>query len=77
MLVSAIVFAETGLLIGFFLPGDSLLLTAGVVLAKSDVANAILDCGWGKAPQAIEDGDGGLELVHRIERIIVPEEVET
>jgi membrane-associated protein len=29
-----IVFAETGLLIGFFLPGDSLLVTAGVVCAK-------------------------------------------
>jgi len=27
----AIVFAETGLLIGFFLPGDSLLVTAGVL----------------------------------------------
>ena len=25
-----IVFAETGLLIGFFLPGDSLLITAGL-----------------------------------------------
>lgn len=29
----AIVFAETGLLVGFFLPGDSLLVTAGVVCA--------------------------------------------
>lgn len=29
----AIVFAETGLLIGFFLPGDSLLVTAGVFAA--------------------------------------------
>jgi len=29
----AIVFTETGLLIGFFLPGDSLLITAGVVAA--------------------------------------------
>jgi membrane-associated protein len=29
----AIVFAETGLLIGFFLPGDSLLVTAGLVAA--------------------------------------------
>ena len=28
----AIVFAETGLLIGFFLPGDSLLVTAGVLV---------------------------------------------
>ena len=30
-LLFAIVFAETGLLIGFFLPGDSLLVTAGLV----------------------------------------------
>ncbi|MFN8543074.1 MAG: VTT domain-containing protein [Candidatus Binatia bacterium] len=29
----AIVFAETGLMVGFFLPGDSLLVTAGVVAA--------------------------------------------
>jgi membrane-associated protein len=29
----AIVFTETGLLIGFFLPGDSLLVTAGLVAA--------------------------------------------
>ncbi len=29
----AIIFAESGLLIGFFLPGDSLLLTAGVLSA--------------------------------------------
>ena len=29
----AIVFAETGLMIGFFLPGDSLLVTAGVFAA--------------------------------------------
>jgi membrane-associated protein len=29
----AIVFAETGLLIGFFLPGDSLLITAGLLAA--------------------------------------------
>ena len=30
----AIVFAETGLLAGFFLPGDSLLITAGLVAAE-------------------------------------------
>ena len=29
----AIVFAETGLLIGFFLPGDSLLVLAGLFAA--------------------------------------------
>src|SRR4051794_5016711 len=31
--ILAIIFAETGLLIGFFLPGDSLLFTAGLVAA--------------------------------------------
>ncbi len=31
--LAVIVFAETGLLIGFFLPGDSLLVTAGVLAA--------------------------------------------
>jgi hypothetical protein len=40
--------------------------------AKVSAANAILDRGWGKAAQAIENGgDGPLELIHRIERIIV------
>jgi membrane-associated protein len=32
-LLVAIVFTETGLLVGFFLPGDSLLITAGLVAA--------------------------------------------
>ena len=32
-----IVFAETGLLIGFFLPGDSLLLTAGLVASHGEL----------------------------------------
>lgn len=40
--------------------------------AKVSAANAILDRGWGKAPQAIANGeDGALELIHRIERVIV------
>jgi len=33
LLVCAIVFVETGLFVGFFLPGDSLLVTAGVFAA--------------------------------------------
>lgn len=41
--VWAILFAETGLLIGFFFPGDSLLFLAGV--AASPVADAILGPG--------------------------------
>ena len=31
--VTAIVFIETGLFVGFFLPGDSLLVTAGILAA--------------------------------------------
>lgn len=37
-----IVFAETGLLIGFFLPGDSLLVTAGLFAAKGDLDLSLL-----------------------------------
>lgn len=37
-----IVFSETGLLAGFFLPGDSLLVTAGVLCA----ADGVLNVGW-------------------------------
>jgi len=36
-----IVFAETGLMVGFFLPGDSLLVTAGLFAARGD-----LDIAW-------------------------------
>lgn len=37
-----IVFAETGLLVGFFLPGDSLLVTAGIFAANGDLSLALL-----------------------------------
>src|SRR5690349_1641827 len=37
----AIVFAETGLLVGFFLPGDSLLFTVGVVAGSGNL-NSVL-----------------------------------
>src|SRR6476646_629139 len=49
-----IVFAETGLLLGFFLPGDSLLITAGLLAASGElnlwgvmaavVAGGVLGC---------------------------------
>jgi membrane-associated protein len=35
LVLVAIVFAETGLLVGFFLPGDSLLVTAGIFAASN------------------------------------------
>ena len=39
---------------------------------RVSAANAILDRGWGKAPQAIEnDESGALELLNRIERVLV------
>ena len=40
--------------------------------ARVSAANAILDRGWGKAAQPLESSeDGALELIHRIERVIV------
>ncbi|MCC3268351.1 VTT domain-containing protein [Arthrobacter gengyunqii] len=37
LVVCGIVFAETGLLVGFFLPGDTLLFTAGLLVAAGTV----------------------------------------
>ena len=41
--------------------------------AKVTAANSLLDRGWGKPVQPVDgDGDGGaIELIHRIERVIV------
>lgn len=38
LLLSGIVFAETGLLVGLFLPGDSLLFTVGVVAGAGELS---------------------------------------
>ncbi|ADV66960.1 DedA family protein [Deinococcus maricopensis] len=35
--LGGVIFAETGLLLGFFLPGDSLLITAGIFAARGDL----------------------------------------
>ena len=35
-LIAAIIFAETGLMVGFFLPGDSLLVTAGIFCTSAN-----------------------------------------
>ncbi|WP_347111215.1 VTT domain-containing protein [Paenarthrobacter sp. S56] len=45
LLVCGIVFAETGLLVGFFLPGDSMLFTAGLLVATDTIKFNI----WGLA----------------------------
>jgi membrane-associated protein len=39
--VLVIIFAECGLLIGFFLPGDSLLFTLGLFVARDDVSQPL------------------------------------
>lgn len=38
----AIIFSETGLLVGFFLPGDSLLFTAGLLASRPEIPIDIL-----------------------------------
>jgi membrane-associated protein len=40
--LTAIIFAETGLLVGFFLPGDSLIVTAGLLAATTGAFNVWL-----------------------------------
>lgn len=50
--VTAIVFAESGLFVGFFLPGDSLLFSAGLVIAltgRPNLAVLIVCCFAGAA----------------------------
>ena len=39
LVIGVVIFIETGLLIGFFLPGDSLLFSAGLVVAARDDMN--------------------------------------
>jgi membrane-associated protein len=41
--ITAIVFAETGLFVGFFLPGDSLLFTAGALAAQGHFSIVLLN----------------------------------
>ena len=41
VVIAGIIFVETGLLLGFFLPGDSLLFSAGLVAAARDDINIV------------------------------------
>ena len=43
----AVIFSETGLLVGFFLPGDSLLVTAGIFCTSANpTGKPLLDIVW-------------------------------
>ena len=44
--LAAVLFAETGLLVGLFLPGDTLLFTAGLLTTTSTDSNVHLTLGW-------------------------------
>ncbi len=52
--ILAVVFAESGLLAGFFLPGDSLLFTAGLLASQGNLDLAVLLVG---CPAAAVAGD--------------------
>ncbi len=61
--IVAVIFAETGLLIGFFLPGDSLLITAGLFAARGDFKFATLILAL--IPAAIIGNATGYFIGHR------------
>jgi len=42
LIVGAIIFFETGILLGFFLPGDSILFSAGLVSAAHSKSNIVI-----------------------------------
>ncbi|HVO97956.1 MAG TPA: VTT domain-containing protein [Bryobacteraceae bacterium] len=55
--LAAVVFSETGLLVGLFLPGDSLLFTVGVVCGAGDL-NIVKICALLTAASIIGDQSG-------------------
>jgi membrane-associated protein len=63
MALIAIVFAETGLLIGFFLPGDSLLVTAGLFTVSGHLDSLLFHKKHLITTQAFYDRHGGITIV--------------
>ncbi|MEP6625548.1 MAG: VTT domain-containing protein [Acidimicrobiia bacterium] len=66
----AVVFAESGLLIGFFLPGDSLLFTAGLLAATTSLVAPLPLLVLGCTIAAIAGDQVGYGLGHRFGRRI-------
>ena len=72
LLVAAIVFAESGLLVGFFLPGDTLLVGAGIL-----AADGTFSVGWLIAAVVVAAvlGDNvGYSIGHRAGKRILQQE---
>lgn len=66
LLVMGVVFAETGLLVGFFLPGDSLLFTAGVLVATHVIGLPIWLFALGVFVAAVVGDQVGYLIGHRL-----------
>ncbi len=66
LLIALIIFSETGLMLGFFLPGDTLLLSAGVLAAggKLDIASVLIVV----AVAAVLGDNVGYHIGHRLGR---------
>ena len=64
--VWGIIFAESGLLIGFFLPGDSLLFTAGFIASQGFLNIWVLI--FGSFVCAVFGDNVGYSTVHRFGR---------
>lgn len=65
LVVMAIVFTETGLLVGFFLPGDSLLFTAGLLTASGAISMPVALMVLGAAVAAVAGDQVGYLLGRR------------
>ncbi len=63
LIVILIVFSETGLMVGFFLPGDSLLVIAGLFAARGDLN--IVSLGLSVIPAAIAGNTTGYWIGHK------------
>jgi membrane protein DedA with SNARE-associated domain len=66
LLLMGVLFAETGLLAGFFLPGDSLLFTAGVLVASGAVPLPLWLVVLGAAVAAVAGDQLGYVLGRRL-----------
>jgi len=66
LLIMAVVFAESGLLVGFFLPGDSLLFLAGALVASHVIALPIWLLGLGVFAAAVLGDQVGYSIGRRL-----------
>src|SRR5690242_364296 len=66
LLVMAVVFAESGLLVGFFLPGDSLLFLAGALVASHVIALPVWLLGLGVFAAAVLGDQVGYSIGRRL-----------